>query len=229
VSAKKNPLFIWIAALLGFAVVVYFLWPTSPKSAALTAREHLLETLGAEIAKVRPQAKVLLFSNPFAEKAGVFNEKSQFERAGISGLRKGLGKGASVTVVFPTIRPEYIANPASVSIPSDTRTPLSFLIQPESFDRLAEAHPDCTVLVSLIGLPVGVNHLKVWNQKDSRGFALLMPDLGVIGAPNEMLAAFHRGKIIAAVFEDAHTSKPLIVTQTNIASVLSAQPKILGY
>ena len=216
-------------AFLGLVILAFFFWPTSPKSAALSVREHLLAVLGAEIAKVRPQAKVLLLSNPFAEKAGTFNEKTQFERAGIRGLRKGLGKGSTVTVVFPEVRPEYLSNPGSIPIPPDSKTPLSFLIQPASIDRLAEANPECTVIVSLIGLPVGVNELKLWSEIDSRSFALLMPDLRVVGTPNDTLAAFHRGKLLAAVYENPATGEPLIVNQTNIARILAESPRTLGY
>ena len=88
-----------------------------------------MEMLGARIAKLRPECRVLVLSNPFTKESGYLNEKSQFERAGLRGLRKGLGRRSPVTVVFPEIRPEYLANPQSVIIPSDSRTPLSFLMQ----------------------------------------------------------------------------------------------------
>ena len=228
-KTRRSPVLLTALALLGVAAAAYFLWPASPKSTALSAREHLMERLGAEIAKIRPQAKVLVLSNPFADKAGAFNEKSQFERAGIRGLSKGLGKKSSVTVVFPEVRPEYVAHPESVAIPDDSKTPLSFLIQPGSVDRLADAHPDCNVIVSLIGLPVGLQELKTWSEKDSRSFALLMPDLRVIGPANEIIASFRRGKIMAAVFEDPTSTQPLVVTQTNIASLIAERPKILGF
>jgi hypothetical protein len=229
VSARRNTLLASaFILLLAVGAILFFLRPASPKSAALSARERLMEILGAEIAKVRPQAKVLLLSNPFAEKAGAFNEKRQFERAGIRGLERGLGKGSSVTVVFPEIRPEYLTNPESISIPPDSKTPLSFLVQPASIERLAQAHPECNVIVSLIGLPIGMHELTLWNQKDPRAFALLMPDLRVIGPPNETLAAFQRGKVLAAVYQDA-SSAPLVVTQTNIARVLAEHPGMLGY
>ena len=216
-------------ALLAALLIGFLLRPASPKSAALSAREHLMEALGAEIGRLRPQARVLVLSNPFAEKAGAFNEKTQFERAAIRGLQKGLGKKAEVTVVFPEIRSEYLTHPESIVIPPDSKTPLSFLIQPGSIDRLAEAHPECNIIVSLIGLPVGVNELKIWSGNDSPSFALLLPDLRVIGPANEILAAFQRGKLLAAVFENPTSAEPLIVSQTNIAALLTERPKIFGF
>ena len=188
-----------------------------------------MEMLGARIAKLRPECRVLVLSNPFTKESGYLNEKSQFERAGLHGLRKGLGRRSPVTVVFPEIRPEYLANPQSVIIPSDSRTPLSFLIQPASVDQLAEAHPDCRVVVSLIGLPVGVNQLKIWNEKERRCFALLSPDLRVLGPPDQAVAAFQQENLLAAVLENSKSGEPLIVTKDNVVQVLQRQPNALGY
>ncbi len=188
-----------------------------------------MEMLGARIAKLRPECKVLVLSNPFTKKSGYLDEKNQYERAGLRGLRKGLGGRSPVTVVFPEIRPEFLANPQSVVIPPESRTPLSFLMQPASVDHLAEAHAECRVIVSLIGLPIGVNRLKIWNEKDPRCFALLLPDLRVLGPPDQAVAAFERGKLLAAVVEDLKSGDPVIVTRDNIVKVLEQQPRAFGY
>jgi hypothetical protein len=133
-----------------------------------------------------------------------------------------------VKVVFPEIRPEYFANPESVIIPPDSRTPLSFLVRPDSVDELADAHPECTVIVSLIGLPAGVDRLKIWDEKDPRCFALLQPDLRLLGPPANAVEAFQRGKLLVAVAEDFQSGDPLIVTRDNVVEVLKRQPKALG-
>jgi hypothetical protein len=227
-SAKRA-----IVATIGLAAVatlvfVFLARPGSPQSAALAARQHAMEMLGARIAKLRPECKVLALSNPFAKQSGYLDEKSQYERAGLRGLRKGLGGRSLVKVVFPEIRPEYLANPQSAIIPSDCRTPLSFLMQPASVDQLADAHPECNVIVSLIGLPVGVDRLKIWNEKDPRCFALLLPDLRVLGPPANAVEAFQREKLLVAVAEDSQSGEPLIVTRDNVGEVLKRQPKALG-
>jgi hypothetical protein len=188
-----------------------------------------MEALGACIAKLSPQCKVLVLSNPFTKAAGYLNEKSQYERAGIRGLRKGLGRNIPVTVVFPEIRSEYFTNRQSIILPPDCRTPLSFAIQPASVDQIADSHPECRVIVSLIGLPVGVDQLKVWSEKDPRCFGLLMPDLRILGSPAKAVEDFQRGKLLVAVTQDAQSGDPLVVTQDNIEAVLQRQPKTLGY
>jgi hypothetical protein len=228
-SGKRNIFLTSGLAIIAVAAVAYLLRSPSPASAALAARQHAMEMLGLRIAKLQPECKVLLLSNPFTKEAGYLNEKSQYERAGLRGLRKGLGGRSPVEVVFPQIRPEYFANPQSIIIPPDSRTPLSFLIQPASVDQLAEAHPACRVIVSLIGLPAEVEQLKIWNEKDPRCFALLLPDLRLLGPPAAAVEAFQRGKLLAAVVKDFQSGEPLIVTRDNIVEVLKLQPKSLGY
>ena len=228
-SAKRNIVLASGLGLFAVAAMVFLVRSSSPKSAALAARQHAMEMLGARIAKLRPECKVLVLSNPFTKESGYFNEKNQYERAGLRGLRKGLGGRSPVKVVFPEIRPEYFANPELVIIPPDSRTPLSFLMRPASVDQLAEAHPECRVIVSLIGLPAGVDRLKIWNEQEPRCFALLLPDLRLLGPPAKAAEAFQRGKLLAAVVEDLQSGGPLIVTRDNVEEVLKHQPQALGY
>ncbi len=215
--------------VVAVAALAFLARPSGPQSVALAARQRAMEMLGERIAKLRPECKVLALSNPFAKASGYLDEKSQFERAGLRGLRQGLGGRSPVKVVFPEIRPEYFAHPESVIIPPNSRTPLSFLMQSASVDQLAAAHPECRVIVSLIGLPAGVDQLKIWDEKDPRSFALLLPDLRLLGPPAVTVEAFQRGKLLAAVVEDVQSGGPLIVTRDNVEEVLKRQPKTLGY
>lgn len=223
-----------IAALLGAAAVValaFFLLtrPNAQQGAALDARQQALEMLGARIASLLPQCQALVLSNPFARNAGFTDERNRFEQAGIRGLSRALGKNSSVKVVYPEIRADYLANPASVAIPSDARNPLSFLMEPGSVDALAKANPRFNMIVSLIGLPVGVDQLGIWDEKDPRSFALLLPDLRLLGPPEKVVEAFQRGKILAAVAQVEGSPAPLIITKENVAEVLERHPSALGF
>jgi len=188
-----------------------------------------MEALGASIAKLSPQGQVLVLSNPFTKASGYLNEANQYERAAIRGLRNGLGQHIPVTVVFPEIRAEYFADRQSIILPPDCRTPLSYVVRPDSVEQLAQAHPECRVIVSLIGLPAGVDRLEIWCDKDPRCFALLLPDLRVLGPPAKVVEDFQRGKLLAAVAQDAKSGDPLVVTRENVEAVLERQPKALGY
>ena len=89
-TAKRTIVVTLGLAVVAAATTAFLAFSSSPKSAALAAREHAMEMLGARIAKLRPESKVLALSNPFTKESGYLNEKSQFERAGLRGLRKGL-------------------------------------------------------------------------------------------------------------------------------------------
>jgi hypothetical protein len=227
---KRNILLVSALAVVAAVVVAFLTRSSSPENAALAARQHSMEMLGARIAKLRPECKVLVLSNPFTKKSGYFDEKSQYERVAIRGLRKGLGGRSTVKVVFPEIRPEYFVNPQSVIIPPDSRTPLSFLMRSDSVQQMAEADPDYRVIVSLIGLPSEIDRLTIWSENDPRCFALLLPDLRLLGPPAKAVEAFERGKLLAVVAEDSSQSAdPLIITRENVVEVLNRQPKALGY
>ena len=74
-----------------------------------------------------------------------------------------------------------------------------------------------------------MDQLKIWNEKERRCFALLSPDLRVLGPPDQAVAAFQRENLLAAVLEDPKSGDPLVVTKDNIVQVLQRQPNALGY
>jgi hypothetical protein len=228
-SAKRIIVLACGLAVMVTGAIALLARTSSPKSAGLAERERAMEALGACIARLRPHCQVLVLCNPFAKTAGYLDAKTQFERAALAGLRKGLGRRVPVTAVFPEIRAEYYTDRQSLFLPPECRTPLSFAIRPASVNQLAEAHPQCQVIVSLIGLPSGVEQLDIWSDKDPRCFALLLPDLRVLGPPKKAVGAFQAGKLLAAVDRDAASGDPLIVTRDNVEAVLQRQPQALGY
>lgn len=220
-----------ITGLVAIAVLAvwWLLKPSAVQGVALNSREHAMQLLGARLAALKPGCKVLVLSNPFTQDSSFLNDRNRFEQAGVGGLRQGLGKGSTVKVVFPAIRPEYASNPGAATIPPDSKNPLSFLMAPASVEALAAANPECQVIVSLIGLPLGVEQLALWDEKDPRGFGLLLPDLRLLGPPEKTIEAFQRGKILAAVTEVRGTPEPLVVTRENVAEILERSPSALGY
>jgi hypothetical protein len=218
-----------VVFLGGIAGVVCLFWLRSGNShsGALAARQSAMERLGKSISKARPGAKVLVVSNPFTRDAGYFNEKTLFERAGIAGLQKGLGKKSQVVVAFPDILPDYFSNPGSVFIPQDSRTPVSFLLQTNAIEKLADSHPDCQVIVSLIGLPPGIEQGKLWESSNPKAFALLLPDLRFLGTTEKAVEAIQNGKLLAIV--GAEDREPLIVSRENAQDVVQRMPSALGF
>ncbi|MDA7511407.1 hypothetical protein N8612_07015, partial [Verrucomicrobia bacterium] len=196
--------------------------------AAVMARQRAMERLGASFSSEFGEKPVLLLSNPYTRNSGQSKTVRQFEAAGIKGFKLGFGEASRVEVVFPEIRPEYQEHPEKAVFPPNTKTPLSFLMEGASLDQLAVSHPNCELIVSLIGLPVGIDQLDVW-KGDSHRFGLLLPDLRVLGSKAKALEAFKRGKIAAVVVDDPQSQEALVIDSSNVEDVLSNQPQLLGF
>lgn len=223
----------WLAAiLLGIAALIFarlYFKATEETGQALDARQEALQTLGAYLAALENVDCIQVLSNPFTQQSGQAREIHRFENAGIRGLEAGLGETITPRIVFPTIKPEYRDNPQSAVMPPDIKTPLSFLIDPASVDQLAQDAPDCSLFVSLIGLPAGVTQLATWKPDNPARFALLLPDLRVVGTKSRTVAAFKSGKIVAAVINDPDTAEPILVNADNIEQILQQTPNLLGF
>jgi hypothetical protein len=143
---------------------------------------------------------VLVFSNPFTQRAGTAAAILEAEAAGLRGLRQGLGAATPVAaVVFPELKPDALDNPRALLTDRATTTPLSFLVAPGAFDRACKEHSDCEVAVSLIGLPVELNGVEVWQNPGAPRFALLLPDLPLLGDAASLERVLRSGKLAAFV------------------------------
>ena len=189
--------------LLVFAVLAatYFLYPKqSAQRNALANRTAATQGLAAYLARTYPGKRALVLANPFTLKKSQRREIYQFEQAGIRGLRLGFGKNVILeAIVYPDLRREFLENPGSVYVDPQTITPLSYLVAENAFDKAALEHPGCDLIVSLIGLPVGVTRTELWRNVGSPKLALLLPDWGMIGDRDAVREAFHSGKLSAAV------------------------------
>ena len=223
---------LWLACSLLFIAAFLCLSPLlevqKAVSQSLDARRSLLQALGQHLSQRHSLDCVLVLSNPFTQKPGQRREIRQFDDAGIHGLQEGLTETTRLKVVHPKIKPEYWNNPQNAPLPANTKTPLSFLMEASSIDEISENHPGCKIIVSLIGLPTETRKLKVWQNDNPSKFALLMPDLSVIGFQTIVRNDFRRGKIIAAAVPNPASGKPLIIHAGNVEKILSSHPELLG-
>ncbi len=166
----------------------------------LNQRELAMQFLGQYLASQYPGQRVIVLSNPFSTKPGQPREIYQFERAGLRGLRRGLGSALAIEqVVFPELRAGFEANHRAIFVDPRTTTPLSYVVAEDALDNLARQHPAAQILVSLIGLPVNVLETEAWKPDSGRKFALLLPDLRMIGDQAAIGRAIHSRKIAALV------------------------------
>jgi len=230
-----------LAAILGLVEAQFHLFRGLFGPTALGHREIATQFLGGYLAVHYSGKKAVVLSNPFSTQPGHPREVYQFEEAGLRGLRRGLGKAVVIEqVAYPEIRPAFLKNPSSVPIDPATTTPLSYIVAEDALDKITRQHPQAEILVSLIGLPIDVLRTETW--KTERKFALLLPDLRMLGDQSAIRMAFQSGKIAAIVLNkpgappddqplgrDAKMEfdlRFLLVTPENVDQCLKAYPRL---
>ena len=226
-----------LAALVSLLTFLFACSRSAPQSERAVATRVLAEYVATAAA---PKA-VLVISNPFTQQSGRPAEVYAFEKAGVKGLKEGFGSKVPVTVAFPKLKEAVLRDPGSVQVDPQTTTPLSFLVAENAFSELIQQHPNCNVVVSLIGLPVNLAGLKEWSQAGGPRFALLLPDWRTIGGREEILRAFREKKLVAAVvnkpnpvdaagndYKEQFENKFFLVTAANAEKILSESPALFG-
>lgn len=216
----KRPLLL-VLAFLGLAggLGLLWLWRHGPHQEALQVRELATRGLAEQLARTFAGHRVLVLSNPFTQQKGLPREMREMEEAGLRGLRQGFGSKLTLAAVaFPELKPEAKENPRAVFIDPETTTPLSFLVADESFDALARKYPDCDLIVSLIGLPANLQQVQCWKDPAGPKFALLLPDLRVIGNRAALRRALETGKLLAFV-----AAKPGAVSGQKLSGDFNAE------
>ena len=228
-----------VLLLLAAGPVLWPLLKKSPQEKFLHSRELATQRLAEHLARTLPGQRALVVSNPFARaKGGAILAQ---EEAGLRGLRQGFAKQIVLeAVVFPELKPAAQQAPESMELPPDATTPLSFMVTEDAFDKLAGQHPSCKLMVSLIGLPAELNRVELWQPASPVKFALLLPDLRVVGDTEAVRRAVQSGKITAMVCQRPEIAGPgasvgaefdrqfLLVSAANIDEVLRRFPKLFG-
>jgi len=230
-----------LAAIVGLVEAQFHLFGGLFGLTSLGHREIATQFLGEYLATHYPGKKAVVLSNPFSTQPGQPREVYQYEKAGLRGLQRGLGNTVAVEqVAYPEIRSAFLKDRRSVPIDSATTTPLSYIVAEDSLDRIAQQHSQAEIFVSLIGLPINVLQTETW--KAGKKFALLLPDLRMLGNQSSIRAAFQSGKIIAIILNKPGApsdNQPLgrdpkmefslrflLVTPENVDQCLKAYPRL---
>ena len=192
---------IWVAAIVGVVAISFAAWFAfyGGNRAPLSQREIATRVLAEYIRKTAQPRTVLLISNPYVPTAGRTAEITRFHNSSEAGLRNGLGAEVRIDVGFAKLKPEAVRDVTSIFVPPNSTTPLSYLVAESSFDDLIREHPDCDVLVSLIGLPASTASSAFWLKPGPPRVALLLPDFSVLGDAGAVRFGFKSGKLVAAV------------------------------
>jgi hypothetical protein len=234
---------VFFLLLVAAGFTTWLLLKSNPHKNALRVREVATWGLAEHLARVQPGKRALIVSNPFTERSGTAKEIAETEQAGIRGLRAGFGtRIASASVVFPELKPGALEDPRALLGEVETSTPLSYLMIADAFDKLARQHADCEIIVSLIGLPAEIQQGEVWNTPGKPIFALLLPDLTMVGDFSAVQNAVKSGKLAAFVLpkpgapqDDANLSSDLrlefarrfvLVTAENVDQMMQTYPTL---
>jgi hypothetical protein len=241
----------WSVKLVVFVLLIllglglgYYYWHR-PKVTADQIRFLATWGLADYLARTFPGSRALVISNPYISKKKVASYVIEQEKSGLEGLRAGFGDKVTLAdVVYPELKPEAESDPRSVPMDAGVTTPLSYLVTDRAFDQLVEQHPNCDLVVSLIGMPANLDQVKCWTQKGSPKFALLLPDLDVMGGVAAVEQALESGKLTAFVELKAGFSQEgtissaelksefekrfLLVTPDNFNSIVQTEPELLG-
>ena len=237
---------IWLLALLGVGLGVWLFFRPSPQEAALHTRELATRGLAEYLASRFGGQRALVISNPFTQRPGFPEGVYAQEKAGIRGLERGFeGKITLAAVVFPELKPEARDDPRAVPVDPASPTPLSYLVAEGAFDKLVQAHPGCGLVVSLIGLPVDLRRVEAWRSSSPVRFALLLPDLRMIGDAAAVREAVRSGKLAAFVlpkpnapaeqtglsgdFKKDFDQRFILVTPENVDQEMQAHPQLFGF
>ncbi len=210
-----------ILLIIAICIFIYFFIFKDSRSGALGKRQDLTYVLGTEISKRFPNENVIILANPFKR-----HSHSDFDLKGITGLKNGLENSTIVQVIYPEIIEQYKENPGAVPLPIDTKTPLSFMINTLALDSAIGKHQDHSIIVSLIGIPFGVQKTKFWNSNFYK-LVLIEPDFRVIGNLENAKNAFYTDKIsLVCIHDDKDIN---IIDKSNVINILNNKKYLLGY
>ncbi len=238
---KRHTLALALLAVVLAVVAGRFLLRSHPRQHALHAREMAARGLAEYLARSQSGQRALVMSNPFIHRAGTDRQIIETEEAGVRGLRAGFGNQVTLgAIVLAELKPGALEDPRSVTIDPETTTPLSYLVAPDAFDQAARAHPDCGLIVSLIGLPAELGRCEAWRAPGAPSFALLLPDLRMVGDTAAVAQAMKSGKLLAFVlhkpggpgddtpagsdFEAEFAKRFVLVTRENVEQVIREHP-----
>jgi len=214
------------AVVLALAVgAVWYFARDKEQLETFRSRRAATRLLAEYLAKKFSGARVVVVSNPFTE-MGAPPDVVKMEQAGIAGLREGFGKKVALKIAFPELKPEARGDPRSLLTDPESPTPLSYLMAQDAFDKLT---PGYDLAISLIGLPAALDKAQCWQKPGKPAFALLLPDLRMIGNEAAVRAAVKAGKLAAFVLPKPNAEDQfLLVTAENIDELTQAIPTLLA-
>lgn len=184
----------------------------SPEQRDLDARARAARSLASAIPAEHAAGRIIIVANPFIRKEGSPPDVIKYHKAVVGGLEKGLKRSIrGEDIVFPTLRDGAWDHPERFLTGRSWRTPLTPMMEASTFDEIARAHPDARLLISIVGLPEGIERTAIWTNSTLPALALYLPDWRVVPDPKAWGSAIERGRIVAMVIEHAGLEEGLVI------------------
>lgn len=178
----------------------------------LDRRARMAEQLARAVPAEWAGKPLRVIGNPFARKAGAPADALEYQQTVLRGLSKGLGRTLrEEEVVYPALKEGAWDRPELFARATPYRTPLSSLMAPDAFDRLAAEHRGVGVFISIVGVPEGLHRTSFWTNPSAPRLVLYLPDFRAVPDPSAWRRAFENGRILAAVVERAGEGDGVIV------------------
>ena len=141
--------------------------------------------LGKKLAEIKPGAKVLVIVDEQ-------NEMNKRQKILIDGLKEGFGSAiTSVTIKTPQIK-------KAKGAPQEMMMPLMEMVKAADFNKLLKQNKSCNLIVTMIGLPMDMGGLTIWDDFDED--PKKTPKLAILNGDVSMLGmAIKSGLVPAAV------------------------------
>lgn len=123
-------------------------------------------------------------------------DKNTRQQKLVEGLKEGLGSTAEVvtdTLTIESLKKNDTPPAPGAPPPEEDIMPLEEIMKAVDFDAVIEKHPDCKIVISLIGLPRDFNQMKTWTLENRPKVALLNADV------HSLAPLIKGGYIVAAV------------------------------
>ncbi len=145
--------------------------------------------LGQEIAKRNPGAKILIIKPPsvVSEKAQLVRDKQEL------GLKDGLAGKATILAEVELASGMDPQSPEAMGyVPGGGLTA-------EKFDEYIEDHMDCTVVLSMVGMPPDLQEMELWKKIEDKED---VPKLALVGANVYPLKPLFQADVISVALHN---------------------------
>jgi hypothetical protein len=183
-----------------------------------------MRVVGEYLAKNHSGETILLLSMPPSE------DSPEQRQAAMDGLKEGLAGKATIAAE---------RHPENPDKTSTVQMSYQYFFNAKSVDAIMDAHKDCTLMLSLIGLPDDFEKMEFWGQSDSDRHKMVLLNANIYNLGRAIQGDFVTAVVAAkpgvrfdftekapSDHNEAFNKRYLIVDKANFTEVTAQHPKL---